>query len=189
MAFLAYIGFTNEEYHVACVDFIVPCGGTKGRRRGTLRSPSPPSSGLHLLTPEPRLRGSPLAAGTLPLTAMVCTNIVCAILVSCGRSLFRILCFDCIFRFSFVLMEDRRCFYWLYRSFLDYHAMYCVVIQNVRTALANAVFFASAQMKNKRHKPNIPTETRTIPARTQTAAHPIEVATSDRTGIAQTISL
>ena len=76
-------------------------------------------------------------------------------------------------------MEDRRCFYWLYRSFLDYHAMYCVVIQNVRTALANAVFFASAQMKNKRHKPNIPTETHTIPARTQTAAHPIEVVMSD----------
>ena len=54
--------------------------------------------------------------GSLPLTARVCTNIVCAILVSCGRSLFRILCFDCIFRFSFVLMEDRCCLYWLNHS-------------------------------------------------------------------------
>ena len=46
-----YSGFTRGEYHIVCVDFIAPCGGTKGRRRWTLRSPSPPSSGLHLLTP------------------------------------------------------------------------------------------------------------------------------------------
>ena len=52
-------------------------------------------------------------------------------------------------------------------------------IQNKRPAPTNAVFFPSAQMKNVRHKPYIPTETRTIPARTQTAAHPIEVAMSD----------
>ena len=61
------------------------------------------------------------------------------------------------------------------------------VIQNVPTAQTNAVFFPSAQMKNKRHKPYIPTETRAIPVRTQTAAHHVEVATNDRTGIAQTI--
>ena len=53
-----YSGFTRGEYHIALVDFIAPCGGTKGRRRWTLRSPSPPSSGLHLLTP-----GESAAAG------------------------------------------------------------------------------------------------------------------------------
>ena len=36
-------------------------------------------------------------------------DLVCANLVSCGRLRFRIFCLDCIFRFSFVLMEDRRC--------------------------------------------------------------------------------
>ena len=61
------------------------------------------------------------------------------------------------------------------------------VIPNKRAAQTNAVFFSSAQMKNKRHKPYIPTETRAIPVRTQTAAHHVEVATNDRTGIAQTI--
>ena len=44
-------GFTNAEYRIALVDFIVALRRTKGRRRRTLRSPSPPSSGLHLLTP------------------------------------------------------------------------------------------------------------------------------------------
>ena len=42
---LAYgdcIGFTNEEYLIALVDFIVALRRTKGRRRRTLRSPSPP---------------------------------------------------------------------------------------------------------------------------------------------------
>ena len=51
----------------------------------------------------------------------------------------------------------------------------------------NAVFFPSAQMKNVRHKPVIPTETQAIPARTQPAVHHVEVAIDDRTGIAQTI--
>ena len=45
-----YSGFTRGEYHVIRVDFIVALRRTKGRRRRTLRSPSPPSSGLHLLT-------------------------------------------------------------------------------------------------------------------------------------------
>ena len=43
--------FLNAEYRIALVDFIVALRRTKGRRRRTLRSPSPPSSGLHLLTP------------------------------------------------------------------------------------------------------------------------------------------
>ena len=90
--------------------------------------------------------------------------------------------FDYVFRFSFVLMGNKRCLLGRNRTFFDYHAMYCVAIPNVRTARTNAVFFPSAQMKNKRHKPNIPTETHTIPARTQTAAHSIEVATSNSTG-------
>ena len=38
-AFVVYIGFTNGEYHVVCVDFIAPCGGTRGQRRRTLRIP------------------------------------------------------------------------------------------------------------------------------------------------------
>ena len=46
------------------------------------------------------------------------------------------------------------------------------VIKNVRTAHTNAVFFPSAQMKNIRYKPYIPTETRAIPARTQSTQTP-----------------
>ena len=48
MSFLLF--FSNAEYRIALVDFIVALRRTKGRRRRTLRSPSPPSSGLHLLT-------------------------------------------------------------------------------------------------------------------------------------------
>ena len=55
---VVYSGFTSGEYHVIRVDFIVALRRTKGRRRWTLRSPSPPSSGLHLLTP-----GESAAAG------------------------------------------------------------------------------------------------------------------------------
>ena len=59
-----YSGFTRGEYHVIRVDFIVALRRTKGRRRWTLRSPSPPSSGLHLLTPgNPLRRGMTAAAG------------------------------------------------------------------------------------------------------------------------------
>ena len=60
--------FSNVEYHIECVDFIVALRRTKGRRRRTLRSPSPPSSGLHLLTP-----GNPLRRGIL--AAAVYTNL------------------------------------------------------------------------------------------------------------------
>ena len=49
-ALVVYSGFTRDEYLIALVDFIVALRRTKGRRRRTLRSPSPPSSGLHLLT-------------------------------------------------------------------------------------------------------------------------------------------
>ena len=60
MSFL--LAFFHEEYLIASVDFIVALRRTKGRRRWTLRSPSPPSSGLHLLTPENPLRRGTLAA-------------------------------------------------------------------------------------------------------------------------------
>ena len=61
-AVVVFIGFTRDEYHVVCVDFIVALRRTRGRRRRTLRSPSPPSSGLHLLTPGCPLRRGILAA-------------------------------------------------------------------------------------------------------------------------------
>ena len=49
LAVVVYIGFTNGEYHIVCVDFIVALRRTKGRGRRTLRSPPSPSSGLHLI--------------------------------------------------------------------------------------------------------------------------------------------
>ena len=55
-------GFTRGEYRIALVDFIAPCGGTKGRGRRTLRSPPSPSSGLHLIHPGDPLRRGILAA-------------------------------------------------------------------------------------------------------------------------------
>ena len=61
-AYIVCIGFSNAEYRIALVDFIVALRRTKGRRRRTLRSPSPPSSGLHLLTPGDPLRRGILAA-------------------------------------------------------------------------------------------------------------------------------
>ena len=54
------IGFTNGEYRIALVDFIVALRRTKGRGRRTLRSPPSPSSGLHLIHP-----GNPLRQGIL----------------------------------------------------------------------------------------------------------------------------
>ena len=62
MAVVVYIGFTHGEYHIVCVDFIFALRRTKGRRRWTVRSPSPPSSGLHLLTPGYPLRRGMTAA-------------------------------------------------------------------------------------------------------------------------------
>ena len=51
LAFWVCIGFTNAEYRIALVDFIVALRRTKGRGRRTLRSPPSPSSGLHLIHP------------------------------------------------------------------------------------------------------------------------------------------
>ena len=58
MAYGGCIGFTNGEYRIALVDFIVALRRTKGRGRRTLRSPPSPSSGLHLIHP-----GGSAAAG------------------------------------------------------------------------------------------------------------------------------
>ena len=64
LAFWVCIGFTNAEYHVIRVDFIVALRRTKGRGRRTLRSPPSPSSGLHLIHPGcPLRRGMTAAAG------------------------------------------------------------------------------------------------------------------------------
>ena len=64
LAYVVSFCFTNAEYRIALVDFIVALRRTKGWRRRTLRSPSPPSSGLHLLTPgNPLRRGITAAAG------------------------------------------------------------------------------------------------------------------------------
>ena len=64
-------GFTRGEYHVIRVDFIVALRRTKGRGRRTLRSPSPPSSGLHLLTPGyPLRRGISAAAADRDIVSL-----------------------------------------------------------------------------------------------------------------------
>ena len=68
LAYGGCIGFTNGEYRIALVDFIVALRRTKGRGRRTLRSPPSPSSGLHLIHP-----GDPLRRGTL--AAAVYTNL------------------------------------------------------------------------------------------------------------------
>ena len=81
-----YSGFTRGEYRIAIVDFIVALRRTKGRRRRTLRSPSPPSSGLHLLTP-----GESAAAGKCRLPR-VWGNIGSCIPVQVDNRQFRMLC-------------------------------------------------------------------------------------------------
>ena len=59
-----YSGFTSGEYHVIRVDFIVALRRTKGRRRWTLRSPSPPWNHACVVhwTPPPH-PGESAAAG------------------------------------------------------------------------------------------------------------------------------
>ena len=112
-----YSGFTRGEYHIALVDFIVALRRTKGRRRRTLRSPSPPSSGLHLLTPEYPLRRGILAAA-------VYTNLGSGIPVQVAYPQFRIwFCFLCsglgLSRFSRVVGLGSFVFhYWGDRSFM-----------------------------------------------------------------------
>ena len=49
LAWIACFVFLNEEYLIARVDFIAPCGGTKGQGRRDLRIPPSLS--------EARLRG------------------------------------------------------------------------------------------------------------------------------------
>ena len=63
-AYIVCIGFTRDEYHVIRVDFIVALRRTKGRRRRTLRSPSPPWNHACVVhwTPPPH-PGESAAAG------------------------------------------------------------------------------------------------------------------------------
>ena len=79
------IGFTNGEYLIALVDFIVALRRTKGRGRRTLRSPPSPSSGLHLIHP-----GCPLRRGIS--AAAVYTNLGSCIPVQVAYPQFRMLC-------------------------------------------------------------------------------------------------
>ena len=46
LAWIACFGFFNEEYLIALVDFIAPCGGTIERGERDLRIPFSPPSGL-----------------------------------------------------------------------------------------------------------------------------------------------
>ena len=46
LALVAFFGFFNEEYLIALVDLIAPCGGTKEWGRRDLRIPPSPPSGL-----------------------------------------------------------------------------------------------------------------------------------------------
>ena len=46
LAWVACFGFFNEEYLIALVDFIAPCGGTIERGERDLRIPFSPPSGL-----------------------------------------------------------------------------------------------------------------------------------------------
>ena len=85
-AVVVCFAFFNEEYLIALVDLIVALRRTKGRRRRTLRSPSPPSSGLHLLTP-----GLSAAAG-LMMAAAVDRDIGFRCPVQIAYRQFRILC-------------------------------------------------------------------------------------------------
>ena len=110
LVYVVFIGFTNEEYLIALVDFIAPCGGTKGQRRRTLRIPPSLSSGLQLFHPGRSLRRN-ITANRDGYRDFVCANPV-----SCGRLRFRIFGWACVTRFSFVLMEDRRCLCGLNRS-------------------------------------------------------------------------
>ena len=70
--------FTNAEYRIALVDFIVALRRTRGQRRRTLRSPPSPSSGLHLLTPgNPLRRGISAAAVDRDLVSLYPVQTVC----------------------------------------------------------------------------------------------------------------
>ncbi len=113
-----YSGFTRGEYHVIRVDFIVALRRSKGRRRWTLRSPSPPSSGLHLLTPGcPLRRGISAAAGLGQYSQLVSgagrsSPLRYIVWVLCVRAWTVRVSVDFVGHMSFVFhywMEKRRC--------------------------------------------------------------------------------
>ena len=92
-----YSGFTNAEYRIALVDFIVALRRTKGRGRRTLRSPPSPSSGLHLIHPgNPLRRGISAAAVDRDLVSLYPVQVVTPqfrilfgyLCSGCGRSCF-----------------------------------------------------------------------------------------------------
>ena len=84
-ALVVCLFFSNAEYLIALVDFIVALRRTKGRGRRTLRSPPSPSSGLHLIHP-----GNPLRRGMN--AAAVDRDIVSRIPVQIVYRQFRMLC-------------------------------------------------------------------------------------------------
>ena len=131
MSFL--LAFFHEEYLIASVDFIVALRRTKGRRRWTLRSPSPPSSGLHLLTPGcPLRRGISAAAGLYQFRQPVSDAVV--------HPQFRIwFCYLCSgwYRSRFSRVVGRVSFvfhYWEDRSFVP-AATWCFAFSFVGFAL------------------------------------------------------
>ena len=114
LAYVVSFGFLNEEYLIALVDFIVALRRTKGRRRRTLRSPSPPSSGLHLLTPGcPLRRGITAAAGLYQFRQLVSgagrlspvPNFIWLSVFGLVSFAFQSGCWAIVVRFS--LLEDR----------------------------------------------------------------------------------
>ena len=106
--------FFNEEYLIAPVDFIVALRRTRGQRRWTLRSPSPLSSGLHLIHPGyPLRRGISAAAVDRDIGSLYPVQTVCPHFdISFGCFVFGLRsfafqsgCWACIARFS--LLGDR----------------------------------------------------------------------------------
>ena len=84
----------------------------RGHQRTEKRNSEEPLSSI-LWTPPPH-PGTTLAwftacGGDITADREGYSNIVCANRVSWCRLHFRIFCLACVFRFSFVLMEDRRC--------------------------------------------------------------------------------
>ena len=126
--------FSNAEYRIALVDFIVALRRTKGRGRRTLRSPPSPSSGLHLIHP-----GMSAAAGKCRLPR-VWGNLGICIPVQVAYRQFRIWCsYLCSgwyrSRFSRVVGLVSHVFhYWWGRSFVP-AATWCFAFSFVGFAL------------------------------------------------------
>ena len=113
-ACIVFIGFFNEEYLIASVDFIVALRRTKGRGRRTLRSPPSPSSGLHLIHPGcPLRRGITAAAGLYQFRQLVSgagrlspvPNFIWLSVFGLRSFAFQSGCWAIVVRFS--LLEDR----------------------------------------------------------------------------------